>query len=586
MRKSFVVAGMSIAVVASVVFLADFGERWDAKAPERTQQGQASPAIPLSYAHIPVSVATRALEKEVLGSLGSAPIFQGRTGEISAKLLVDRSFPAILEDVVVTPFKAAGCATRQVIEQCPRQTIRRIGENCIKKLRLSRCFRTLVETTYVPCAREVARCWPEVKEVVESRVRQAAFIKEELLPTSVWLNYKGTLRDIKIQARGQDLSVAARVNTSVSVDIRQGVLGASATVKGAVACDADFTVSIVATVRLRSDASIDIDIKKFDLDAHRLCLPGAVELADLAQLNAALFLHKELFARLLEKPILEAINRQVKKGIGDDLRFSARLVEVGESLRKPLALGKDAWLLVEPQRLLATQPIGRGSGAGNRLEINLGLEANPSIRLGTPRASSGEAQILPLAVVESLPEGIHLSVAGSVPLAHARKELLSKITAYLDRNHAEERYTIGDVDIYQSGERFVVSLSVFARETGDEKGKIYLWATPYLDGEESTLRLRDVHFDVETENLLVKVAAWLLSARIGDLIEDEARFAYGGTLQRIESDLKTFVSKGPSGVFSGTLDSISGKEIWVGEDAINILAEAVGTGSFELTPGE
>ena len=206
-------------------------DSWDAKAPPETQFDEPIISIPTSYAHVPLSIRTSLIEDAVLQRTATSPIFSGQTDEVSVDIGAEENIPAVIKKVVVTPFKAAGCAVKQVSSRCPKQIEKRIKERCFRKLRVWDCFRTITETVYAPCLRETTECWPEVKEVLESQIVVPATVKDRLLPTSVRLKYQGWLRNFDVEAHGRDLSVTGVVDTTVSVDIKQGLLGASMKVK-------------------------------------------------------------------------------------------------------------------------------------------------------------------------------------------------------------------------------------------------------------------------------------------------------------------------------------------------------------------
>lgn len=574
----------SIIFILLISLVAAGCDSWDAKAPPETQFDEPVISIPTSYAHVPLSVRTSLIEEAVLQKAATSPIFSGQTDEISADIGAEEDIPAVIKQVVVTPFKAAGCAVKQVASTCPRQIEKRIKSRCFKKFRIWDCFRTITETVYAPCLRETTECWPEVKEVLESQIVVPATVKDRLLPTSVRLKYQGWLRHFDVEAQGRELSVTGVVDTSVSVDIKQGLLGASMKVKGALKCDAKLGLSMTVRTTILDDASVDLDITRLDLDAKHLCIPGAVQLAELSMLSTGIFLHKELLTEVLKKPFLKVLNEQLDKQISDDLKFGDRLQELARSISRPIDLKNDAWLRVNAQSLMTEQFSGTGSGQSNILALNASIEVKPEIVLGTRPADPPPGTRLAFSLRDQLPTGITLAARASVPLEAVRKRLTEELSAYVESKHPEQPYTVADVGLYQSADKFVFSLTVAKRNGGEVVGVIYAWATPYLDTENQKLAVRNVGFDVDSERVLAKVANWLLSSRIEREIEEKAAWEYGGDLKRLQNDLASIESDSSSGSFKGVVDEIAPLAIWVGGDAINVLATATGKGSFEFKP--
>lgn len=573
----------TVLLIAMCLFLVGC-EDWNAKAPPETQAGQHNIKAEPSYAQVSLSANTSEIATAIMQNQQGRPLFDGRTPEISAKLLIDKNIPAVFEDFIVTPYKAAGCVTERVLGDCVRNVTQRIGEDCIRNLRLDRCFRNIVVPVHYQCYRDVQRCWPEVKEVIESRIKVAAYVKEELLPTSVWVNYNGVLKSIHLEAHGKTLSAQANIQVSVSIDIKQGILDQSMTVKGALKCSSDFDLSVQATTVLLNDASLTLDITDFAIGLDRLCVPGAVELMDLALLDTSRLLQRELIKELMRKPLVDLLNRELRKSGSNKLGFKENLDDLARSLKKPLDLKNDAWLTVNPQRIIVSQLSGTGDGADNRININVAIEASPVVSLGPEPSAEGEASEFTFSVAESIPSGIHLVARGTAPLGVIRAAILKVVSEYLNENHADQPYTVGDVIVYQSGEKFVIGLIVVDRAKSAEQGRLYVWATPYLSADGRELRLRDVEFDVDSKSVLAKVGAWLLAGKLTEYIENKAQFSYGGELDKLQSSLANVEQDADFGVLKGRVDSISAKDIWIADNAINVIGEANGSASVVVKP--
>jgi Domain of unknown function (DUF4403) len=557
---------------------------WDAKAPAVTSVGQKTVQVPDSVLNVDIAVNTAEVEKQLLAKYANEPLGSGRSDEISGKLFLnEKTTVQKAVDVVVTPFKAAGCLTENVASQCVQNTTRRIWENCLRRLRLDRCFRDVVETTTVPCRREVETCWPEVKEIVESQLQLSTEIHEELFPTSFWMNHKVVLHGVDIEANGQNLHLSAKIGVNVLIDVKQGILSESVTVKGALACDMSTQIDADFSTNVTNAPSVEVKAEDFNIGIDKLCVPGAVELADLAMINPGTIIQKKLIEDTLKPIILKELNKQLNKSTADSLNFADDLDVIGQDARKPIKLGDDLWLSINPEVLTLSQFGSSGSGADNKLVLQVGLRAKPAVQLG-PEPAPSQGGKLPVKIAAKVLPSFTLGAGGAVNLESAAAKLLKEMQAFLDKEYSDILVTVGDIDLYQSGDRLALALTFVQRSGGKEEGKLYILARPYLDVAAMEVRLADVDFDADSKRVAVKVIAKFADSVLEDFIEDKARFSYGGELAKLQAEVAKFESTDKITTITGTIDTIDPKDIWVQDQDLRLWAEVKGSVTLTITP--
>jgi hypothetical protein len=585
-------------------------DRWDAKAPQPTQAGQSDVAVPVSFAQAEISVSSQEFRDALMAKYGAKPLSEGVTGDISAKLLVEeKTVEQRIVNQIVTPYKAAGCAVKQVAAQCPQNTVKRIKERCFKNLRPWDCFKTVTETIYVPCQQEIRECWPEVKEVIESKIEPFISIKENIIPTSIRVHHTVRLLDAGVQAIDQGVSVTATFKIGISVDVKQGLLNASMTVKGALACDSQIKVSARSSALVTAQPAIDLEIKDFNIDAQKICVPGAVEVANAALSNPGTYLTKELVGPILKKVLLDAINKQMQQAIGDDLNFKDDLARLQNDIRDPIKLGDDIWLTIAPARLWLSQFKAAGSGPANKLMLNVAVEAALQVVGGEKPAPAPQAAALPIGLKSDIANSFAAAVHGKVSLEDAKARLSEAVPRLFNEKFPDAPLFPGPVSLYQSGAKFVIGVPFLKRSDKKEIGTAYLWATPYIEDSTYSVRLKDVAFDIDSHRMLVKVADWLLSSTIEKFIEHAARFEYGGLVARLENgmgfrpkdvprdnpmlipaiavfspDPGKFESDGKTLAVSGHIHRIDFRNIWIADNAINLLGIATGDLNLRFKP--
>jgi Domain of unknown function (DUF4403) len=572
-----------IAAIGLLVLLSACTD-WDAKAPPVTPVGQKTVDVPDSVLNVDIAVYTAEVERQLLAKYANEPLSSGRSEEISGKLFLnEKTTVEKVVDVVVTPFKAAGCATVKVASECVKNTVESIAEDCFKKLRLDKCFKTVTKSTIVPCEKELEECWPEVKEYIESQVQLATEIHETLFPTSFWMNHKVMLRGADIEANGQNLHLSGKIDINISIDVKQGILSESVTVKGALACDMSTQIDADFSTNVTDAPSVEVKAEDFNIGIDKLCVPGAVELADLAMINPGTIIQKKLIEDTLKPIILKELNKQLNKSTADSLNFADDLDAIAQNSRKPMKLADDLWLSVNPKELSLSQFGSSGSGADNRLMLQVGLKARPTVQLGSEPPPSQGAK-LPVKIAAKVPPSFTLGAGGAVNLESASTKLLKEVQALLDKEYSDIPVTVGDIDLYQSGDRLALALTFVQRSGGKEEGKLYLFARPYLDVAAKEVRLADVDLDADSKRVAVKVIAKLADGVLEDIIEDKAKFAYGGELAKLQAEVSKFESIDKNTKIFGTIDTIDPKDIWVQDQDLRLWAEAKGSVALTIAP--
>lgn len=581
------------------------GCQWDTKAPDETTIGQNDEVPPDAVVRADLSVSTRQFEQDLLARYVTEPIHQGETPWMNEHLHVTKkTIEEKLVDVVVTPYKAAEC----VVKKVPGQCLQRVWRNCFRRLNPFKCLGGWVNVQ-VGCLVDVQECAPEIKEVIVSQLTPFEIFKDEIAPTEMRARYEVKLTSADVEALDGVLKVKAGVRLNLAFDIKQGLLGESVTVKGALACSSDFTVSTAAKVIVKSGPEIDLTVTDFGFDTEKVCIPGAVQLADLTLANPTTYVTKELLGPVLKKIVVRALDRQLDQQLSDDLNFREDVAKLADKVRNPIRLGnRELWLRVNPRKVQVSQFSATGSGDSNRLIARIAVVAAPDITFGENPGLSQLPTPLPVEVAEGIQRELFTLIAkGSLSLNSAQKMVMNALTSALNEKQPDAPLIVGHVRIYQNVARFVVAVTFLKRSNRKEVGTVYLAGAPEIDPETRTIRLKNVQFDIDSRRVLLKSADWLLSGVIESAIEHGARLPYGGVLAEIEKAAGERPSDPPdngtiateaisireSGEFRheakdirlvGKLLSVDVLNLWIGNGAIHVSAIAKGRLDMHFRP--
>jgi hypothetical protein len=579
-------------------------DRWDAKAPEQTKVGQVTEQSPEAVLRAEISVNTRQFSSDLLARYATEPLYNGETSWVNEHLQVTRkSIEQKLIDVVVTPAKAAEC----VVTKVPSQCVERVWQGCVKHFNLFKCLGGWVNVQ-VGCLVDVQQCTPEVAAVIESQLATVNVLKDEIAPTELRIRYELKLLSADVEALDGGLKVKAGVRINLAADVKQWLLGTDVTVKGALACSSDFGASATAKAAVNAGPTIDLTITDLGFDVDKLCIPGAVQLANLALANPTTYVTKELLGPVLRKALINAVNKQLDNQLSDSLQFQNKIAKAADQIREPIRLGtRDLWLSVNPRKAWVSQLTATGTGEANRLVARVAIAASPEVSFGEKPKPSDIPNPLPVDVGDDIGHEFTLAARGSLQLKAAGDLVTSAVQKALDGKYANAPLIAGAARVYQSGARFVVAITFLKRADRNEIGTVYLAAAPTLDRETLTVQLTDVQFDVDSRRVLLKSADWLLSGVIERAIEQEVRFRYGGLLVEVEKAAGARPTDPPetgsiatdamliqqSGEYHyqgkditlvGKLLSVDVSRIWVADDALHVSAIATGRVDLDLRP--
>jgi hypothetical protein len=511
------------------------------------------------------------------------PLAEGRSPEISAKLLVDeRVTVERAVEILISPAVPASC----VIKRVPRtiKTTIKVGVEsygcALTPWRWGKCWKDVFREVDQTVFDDVKECVEEQIAKYKTMMQPVIEIKEAVFPTSMWIDHDLLLRDLKITAQGKRLDIVGDLRLEVALDVKQGVLGANMTIKGALKCDTDLTLKAGAEVEITPEASLKVVLKDLDLDWRKACVPGAVEAIDIALLtNPVLLAQSKIIGELLNKILVSELNKVIRKSTEDDLNFRDDLLALAPKIRQPVAVGDDLWLEIRPKQIFISQLRSGGSGADNALIVDAGFIATPQLTYGKKPQDQPGGEI-PFAIGQG-PASFEIAARGGVSLRDAQTRVADELRGVVDQKFANQPYTVGTVELYQSGERLVVGVEFVKRSSKKRAGIAYVWTRPRLLEDGQTIAFEQAEVDVETKNKLAKAAAWLLDGEIERRI-GALRLDVGGPLRKLHEQNRSFSADVGIGTIVGTIAAVEPKGVWLADGSLNVWALAKGTAQIEV----
>ena len=197
-----------------------------------------------------------------------------------------------------------------------------------------------------------------------------------------------------------------------------------------------------------------------------------------------------------------------------------------KAVQEPVLLSDtyQVWLKVTPQEIMMT-PL---TNKGRNVRVSIGMKAITETFLGTKPSSAIMAAVPPLKITDKLDEKFEVGLITEIPYSELRKIALAqtKDKTY-DFKEGKYKITVLDLDVYGNGVDLVVATTL----SGALNGKVYLKGKPYYDAPSSSIRLKDLDYDLDTKNKLARTADWLAHGKFLKMMEPYFSISVAGQLE-------------------------------------------------------
>jgi hypothetical protein len=252
------------------------------------------------------------------------------------------------------------------------------------------------------------------------------------------------------------------------------------------------------------------------------------------QLGGGVNIPLPFIADLLLEANQKDINTRIDKAFQASFDLKSLLKPLWRSIQEPIKLSGDypLWLKIVPIEI-STVPL---QGTSNLLKHTVGIKAYTELYYGDEPAYQVNDSIPGLKITSRLDNDFNISLGIGVPFTLINEIASEKLKGY-QFTQGKYRFEVKDIFLYGNGRNLAVALNI----TGTIKGTIYLSGQPFYDKESSSIRVRDLDFDVRTKNVLVKSASWILHQDFLRTLDKQLSFPIGDQLQAAQKELQSYL---------------------------------------------
>ena len=278
------------------------------------------------------------------------------------------------------------------------------------------------------------------------------------------------------------------------------------------------------------------------------------------------------------QPLQRTLSTLITRRLQEKFPLRLEAEKVWNAAHKPILLDKryDAWLRLAPQEayiypLFAQQ---------RQIRLGVGLKAFTEVVVGPEPAAR---PVMPLPGLKRA-GGTDRTFRVALNTDLFYKELLRVTTPLLlNREFGSDgkRIILKGIELYGNGGRLVIRLET----DGSLKGIIYLTCRPVFNPQTNIFSVEDVDFDLQTENMLVKTAEWLLHGSLRSTIQEKLNLDLTQRVLQIQQMAGKALAKvalAENLYLTGTVRTIRLSDVLVQQDKLSIQVYAEGESSILL----
>lgn len=286
-----------------------------------------------------------------------------------------------------------------------------------------------------------------------------------------------------------------------------------------------------------------------------------------------------IIANLILPDNLSAFSKQIDDIVAQGFDFRGYAEESWRMLFNPFKIpGEyDAWLSVTPYSV-ALVPV---KGSEGHIRFGVAITSDVECLLNNI-PSTGKVTSLPtIQPLKSPSDTFKINLLTDIPYDVINRRILSEMgdsTFVFGRR----RIRFETFRVFGTNEKMAVETKV----SGSINGTLYFTGVPYFHAEDTTIRTRDLKFDIQTRNLATKSAKWLFGFKIERMITRSLAIPLKSNFSEIEQQLSRFLnhySLGYGFELNGKLLRLSVPDLYLGPGSVK--ANVVFSGNLSLNMG-
>ncbi|MFY8020342.1 MAG: DUF4403 family protein [Bacteroidia bacterium] len=288
-----------------------------------------------------------------------------------------------------------------------------------------------------------------------------------------------------------------------------------------------------------------------------------------------------LFGRIIQSQS-DKISSYIDKEIPKQVQLKKEVNKSWNEVINPFLIDEklNSWLIIRPKEIFLT-PI---TTSENTLDFNTGISSIVEMVSGYKPIADSSSKLPNLRLVSSLNDKVNLTLHTEVSIEQINLELKKQIG---DQGKIIEgsdyKINVLEAKAFAYGSKLLIGVKLDGKvkKAGigkNIKGIFYIEGIPQFNKEKKTLEIKEFDFNVQSKDLLVKTASWLLQSKsFKKSMESNLIFDLSEQLESSRKEANQALNKRYGDVIElqGNISSITPAEVYITPNSVkmNILAE-------------
>lgn len=277
----------------------------------------------------------------------------------------------------------------------------------------------------------------------------------------------------------------------------------------------------------------------------------------------------------------QKITQAIDVEVGKAIEIKKYVTDAWELARRPVLLAQEynTWLVIVPTGIFMTPILVRN----NMLRTTISIKGYTQTITSREKPDiKAEAKLPNLVTVEKMPEDFRVGLISMIPYQEASRlagaRFVGEVFSFANGKYKIE---VTSIDMYGQNEFLVIKAGL----RGSLNGTVYLKGIPYYDPATKNLFLKNLNYDLDSQNILLKTANWLLQGKFSKLMEQKLVFPIGGQITETHATIQNALSKNTLArgiVLDGTLHQITPDKVYLTPDHIYSVVFATGRATLRI----
>jgi hypothetical protein len=246
------------------------------------------------------------------------------------------------------------------------------------------------------------------------------------------------------------------------------------------------------------------------------------------------------------KPQVNNITSHLDQELQNRIDLNGMVQNAWNTMQQPIKVNDDysTWLLISPQEIRVT-PL---QCKNNEVAMRLGIKSYIETFSGDKPVVGMNPNLPKLITDANLADNFQMGISGDISYDYATKlakqQLNGKTFTFSDNKYS---FTVNDIAITGNGSKIQVQLDMQGSSGKSKKavkGRIFCEGTPYYDASDMSIRIKDFAYSLQTKNVLLKAANWMLSSGLENKIKEQLVFPMKDKLAETQKMLQDQLTKG------------------------------------------